>query len=80
MSESKQMFKAGQSHGKAEEKKDQMIESAKDTAQAAADKISDAAQSTKEYAEQKGEQVKNALGMNDNTTSTTTTTTKHRST
>ncbi|XP_068650624.1 late embryogenesis abundant protein 2-like [Aristolochia californica] len=51
MAESKQMFKAGQSHGQTQEKTNQAFQSAKDTAQAAADKMSNAAQSTKESAE-----------------------------
>ncbi|OVA02271.1 hypothetical protein BVC80_9099g66 [Macleaya cordata] len=57
MSNSQQMFNAGETKGHAQAKTDQWVESAKDTANAARDKTTDAAQSTADTAQHKQEQA-----------------------
>ncbi|XP_010265033.1 PREDICTED: late embryogenesis abundant protein 1-like [Nelumbo nucifera] len=52
MADSTQMFRAGETHGHAQAKSEECIQSAKDTASTACDKTENAAQSTRDSAQQ----------------------------
>nr|DAD20110.1 TPA_asm: hypothetical protein HUJ06_021573 [Nelumbo nucifera] len=52
MADSTQMFRAGETHGHAQAKTEECIQSAKDTASTACDKTENAAQSTRDSAQQ----------------------------